>query len=109
MFQQPQPPMDLRRIFEGVDVDRSGRISADELQKALSNGTWLPFNPETCRLMISMFDADNDGGINFGEFSALWNYINEWSNCFRRFDRDNSGNIDKGELSQALYQFSNDY
>lgn len=35
-----------------VDKDRSGAISADELQQALSNGTWTPFNPETVRLMI---------------------------------------------------------
>lgn len=37
-----------------VDKDRSGAISADELQQALSNGTWTPFNPETVRLMIGM-------------------------------------------------------
>lgn len=47
---QSQP--DLRAVFNSVDRDRSGKISADELQKALSNGTNLPFNPETCRLMI---------------------------------------------------------
>jgi len=35
-----------------VDKDRSGAISAEELQQALSNGTWTPFNPETIRLMI---------------------------------------------------------
>lgn len=35
-----------------VDKDRSGTITADELQQALSNGTWTPFNPETVRLMI---------------------------------------------------------
>jgi len=35
-----------------VDADRSGRISALELQQALVNGNWSHFNPETCRLMI---------------------------------------------------------
>lgn len=35
-----------------VDKDRSGEISSDELQQALSNGTWTPFNPETVRMMI---------------------------------------------------------
>nr|CAD7575122.1 unnamed protein product [Timema californicum] len=39
---------------ERVDKDRSGYISADELQVALSNGTWTPFNPETVRLMIGV-------------------------------------------------------
>jgi Ca2+-binding EF-hand superfamily protein len=100
---QSQP--DLSAVFNSVDRDRSGKISADELQKALSNGTNMPFNPETCRIMIGMFDRDNDGAINFPEFTALWNYINDWTRCFRSFDKDNSGNIDKGELVSALTQF----
>ncbi|VDN18482.1 unnamed protein product, partial [Gongylonema pulchrum] len=97
------PP--LHNIFVSVDADRSGKISADELQRALSNGTWNPFNPETCRLMISMFDSDRDGAINFNEFASLWEYINQWTQCFRSFDVDNSGNIDKRELSMALTKF----
>lgn len=44
-----------------VDRDRSGHISADELQVALSNGTWTPFNKETVRMMIGMFDKQNTG------------------------------------------------
>ncbi|CAG9529485.1 unnamed protein product [Cercopithifilaria johnstoni] len=99
------PNPSLQNIFTSVDTDRSGRISVDELQRALSNGTWNPFNPETCRLMISMFDSDRDGAINFNEFSALWDYINQWTQCFRSFDVDSSGNIDKRELSMALSKF----
>ena len=38
--------------FVAVDADRSGQISALELQRALLNGNWSQFNPETCRLMI---------------------------------------------------------
>jgi hypothetical protein len=37
----------LRSVFARVDTDRSGSINATELQGALSNGTWKPFNPET--------------------------------------------------------------
>ncbi|KAK0424184.1 hypothetical protein QR680_008534 [Steinernema hermaphroditum] len=100
-MQQPN----LGQIFQRVDRDRSGKISAEELQSALSNGTWSPFNPETCRLMIGMFDSDGDGAINFGEFQALWQYVNEWTRCFRSFDQDNSGAIDHAELTQALTKF----
>ncbi|KAJ1372568.1 hypothetical protein KIN20_034754 [Parelaphostrongylus tenuis] len=127
------PTYNLQQIFSSVDKDRSGNISVDELQRALSNGTWNPFNPETCRLMIGMFDSNGDGAINFGEFpvtlhalalgtggidfhsavgrcmrtwnEALWQYINDWTNCFRGFDLDNSGNIDKMELQSALSRF----
>lgn len=52
-----------------------------------------------------MFDSDHDGAINFNEFSALWDYINQWTHCFRSFDADSSGNIDKRELSMALSKF----
>ncbi|CAG0920241.1 unnamed protein product [Notodromas monacha] len=103
----------LFQIFQKVDRDRSGAISADELRAALSNGTWNPFNPETVRLMIGMFDKNNSGTIGFEEFGALWKYINDWQQCFRSFDRDNSGNIDKAELKHALttfgYRFSEQF
>jgi programmed cell death protein 6 len=60
--------------FYRVDKDRSGQISADELQTALSNGTWTAFNHETVRMMIGMFDKQNTGCIGFQDFGALWKY-----------------------------------
>lgn len=95
----------LRTVFDKVDKDKSGQITANELQGALSNGTWKPFNPETVRLMIAMFDKDKTGSINFDEFSFLWRYVTDWLNCFKSFDKDNSGNIDPQELRQALVTF----
>ncbi|XP_035213650.1 programmed cell death protein 6-like isoform X2 [Stegodyphus dumicola] len=92
-------------VFQRVDRDRSGSITVNELQMALSNGTWQPFNPETVRMMISMFDKDHSGTINFEEFKALWKYITDWLNCFRSFDTDRSGNIDRNELKSALTTF----
>ena len=61
----PADPQFLWNIFSQVDKDRSGQISTDELAQALSNGTWAPFNPETVRQMIGMFDQDYSGTINF--------------------------------------------
>jgi Ca2+-binding EF-hand superfamily protein len=95
----------LSGIFQSVDKDRSGQVTATELQQALGNGTWTPFNPETVRLMIGMFDRDNSGTINFQEFMSLWKYVTDWQNCFRSYDRDNSGSIDKNELRTALTSF----
>lgn len=88
-----------------MDKDRSGYISADELQQALSNGSWKVFNPETVRLMIGMFDRENRGSVSFQDFGALWKYVTDWQNCFRSFDTDNSGNIDHNELKTALTSF----
>lgn len=110
-------------FFERVDRDQSGAINAAELQAALSNGTWSPFNPETVRLMIGkyvficasgdvkfldfpgMFDKSGTGQVTFEDFGALWKYVADWQNCFRSFDKDNSGNIDRDELKNALITF----
>ena len=64
----------------------------------MPTGSWTPFNPETVRLMIGMFDRDKSGTINFQEFGALWKYVNDWQTTFRSYDKDNSGTIDRGEL-----------
>ena len=50
--------VDLFLLFQAVDADRSGKITVEELRVALMNGNWTPFNAETCRLMIGMFDRD---------------------------------------------------
>ncbi|GFT93901.1 programmed cell death protein 6 [Nephila pilipes] len=44
-------------VFIRVDRDRSGSITANELQAALSNGSWEPFNPETVRMMIVLIGS----------------------------------------------------
>jgi len=67
-----------------VDADRSGKITATELQQALLNSNWSHFNAETCRLLIGMFDANRDGTIDVQEFAALWKYVQEWKGCFDR-------------------------
>uniref|UniRef100_UPI00358EB866 programmed cell death protein 6-like isoform X2 n=1 Tax=Myxine glutinosa TaxID=7769 RepID=UPI00358EB866 len=82
-------------LFLKLDKDRSGSLSAVELQQALSNG---------------MFDRERKGTINFQAFVGLWKYITDWQGVFRSFDTDNSGFIDKNEMKGALtcfgYKFS---
>ncbi|KAI8982088.1 hypothetical protein BDF20DRAFT_864910 [Mycotypha africana] len=95
----------LWEIFQKVDADRSGTITVHELQSALVNGDWSPFNIETVRLMVSIFDTDNNGTIDFREFQGLWKYIEDWSRCFKQFDNDHSGSIDCMEMAHALRAF----
>ncbi|KAG1734475.1 hypothetical protein EDB19DRAFT_1152305 [Suillus lakei] len=103
----PPPGADpqLWTWFAAVDTDRSGAISAVELERALINGDWTPFDLDTVKLLMGMFDVDRSGTIGFNEFSGLWKYIKDWQNVFRHFDRDRSGSIDRNELRDALRQF----
>lgn len=102
----PPPGADptLWNWFVTVDRDRSGQITANELQQALLNGNWSHFNSETCRLMIGMFDRDQSGTISFQEFQQLWQYIHQWKGAFDRYDSDRSGAIESQELHQAFAQ-----
>ena len=75
------------------------------VERALINGDWSPFDLDTVKLLMNIFDTDRSGTIGFNEFSGLWKYIKDWQGVFRHFDRDNSGSIDGGELSEALRQF----
>jgi len=80
-------------------------ISAPELQRALINGDWSPFDLDTVKLLMNIFDTDRSGTIGFNEFAGLWKYIKDWQGVFRHFDRDASGSIDGAELAEALRQF----
>jgi Ca2+-binding EF-hand superfamily protein len=105
---QPMPPgadPQLWSWFTAVDLDRSGAITAIELERALINGDWTPFDLDTVKLLMTIFDSDRNGTISFTEFAGLWKYIKDWQNVFRHFDRDRSGSIDGPELRDALTQF----
>jgi Ca2+-binding EF-hand superfamily protein len=105
--QGPPPVADpqLYYWFQAIDTDHSGTLTTEELQRALINGDWKPFNIETVRLMMNMFDTDNSGTINFQEFAGLWKYIEDWKKCFQAFDLDCSGTIDFNEMKRALHTF----
>ncbi len=99
-----------------IDKDGSGMLSAEEIQRALSNGTWTPFNIMTVQAMIGMFSASGRQAtqdlyssnrsmeLNFEEFVRLWAFIENWQKFFKAVDRDNSGCIDSGELQTAITQ-----
>lgn len=103
----PPPGADpqLWSWFAAVDTDRSGSIQPSELERALINGDWTPFDLDTVKLLMTIFDTDRSGTIGFNEFSGLWKYIKDWQGVFRHFDRDRSGSIDGRELHDALQQF----
>ncbi|UZJ53862.1 hypothetical protein CBS101457_003182 [Exobasidium rhododendri] len=91
--------------FTSVDRDHSGNINPHELQQALVNGDWTPFELDTVKLLMTIFDVDRSGTITFNEFAGLWKYIQDWQGVFRHFDADRSGTIDQAELSRALSNF----
>lgn len=55
-------------------------------------------------MMINMFDKTRSGRLDLFSFSALWDYMQQWTALFQQYDRDRSGSISGTELHQALTQ-----
>ena len=55
-------------LFQAVDKNQNGHLTARELESALVNGDFTTFDPHTVRMMVRMFDGDGDGAIGFEEF-----------------------------------------
>jgi Ca2+-binding EF-hand superfamily protein len=97
---------DILKNFIAVDADNSKHITAIELQTALKNGgSWPPFEIDTVKLIMSIFDTNRNGSIDINEFVGLWKYIKSWEGVFHHFDQNNNNAIDGNELEQALERF----
>ncbi|XP_064485759.1 programmed cell death protein 6-like [Ornithodoros turicata] len=98
-------PVTLRSTFLAADQGHNGAIDYRELQMALSSGTWRPFNMETAKMLVDLFDRNHDGTINFDEFAELYRFVTDWSSAFRHFDKDNTGSMENSALQTALREF----
>ncbi|URE01913.1 hypothetical protein MUK42_02688 [Musa troglodytarum] len=76
----------LREWFERVDSNRSGNITAVQLQGALSVGN-LDFSLSIVQQMIRMYDFDGNGTMNFEEFVALNKFLLKVQNLFTVLER----------------------
>ncbi|CAD5171534.1 unnamed protein product, partial [Musa acuminata subsp. malaccensis] len=76
----------LREWFERVDSNRSGNITALQLQGALSVGN-LDFSLSIVQQMIRMYDFDGNGTMNFEEFVALNKFLLKVQNLFTVLER----------------------
>lgn len=61
---------ELEAAFDLYDKDKNGMISAAELQSVLGS-LGEKCSVDDCRRMISTFDEDADGFINFSEFKKM--------------------------------------
>lgn len=101
---------ELRLVFEKVDTNRSGRISAKELSLALLNFDHTRFQDSTIFLMIKLFSTAGAAGsgaltsLNFDQFVSLWKYLSAYKKLFLAADTNKSGDISFGELQQIIEQ-----
>ena len=71
----------LQQWFNSVDTDRTGRVSTDELQKALAMGG-LNFSMRLTASLVRMHDVNNSMSLDFHEFCAMQNYLTKLQQTF---------------------------
>ncbi|ODV62215.1 EF-hand domain-containing protein [Ascoidea rubescens DSM 1968] len=95
----------LKKLFDTVDVNKSGKLTEKELSRALYNTDYSKFEISTISLMIKLFDKDGSGDVDFKEFYNLWNYITHWRKVFQIYDKDKSNTITFSEYQETLKSF----
>jgi len=90
----------LQAWFASVDTDRSGSITAHELQKVTFGG--FPLGLDIALKLVKVFDKDRSGTIDFFEYASMHQFITLMQRSFTNADRDRSGTLDYREIHTAL-------
>lgn len=77
----PPTTQQLQQWFSSIDTDRTGTITAAELQRAMGLGG-LQFSLMACAQMVRLHDRDGNGNISFPEFSSLHMQLTEIRTAF---------------------------
>jgi len=97
----------LKHMFEAIDADKSGTITAAELRAALMDkGTAL--KEQDVQALLEMVDVDENGTIEYHEFLAATMSQHQMEKeenlraAFKHFDKNGDGIISQSELRLAL-------
>lgn len=82
----------LDELFKSFDVDQSGKLSADEFSRALSQLRIQPsLTREQTLFLLDQFDTNNDGEVSLAEFSSWILHDQLWKVEEQQRDRGSNG------------------
>ncbi|GKT34459.1 hypothetical protein ADUPG1_007810 [Aduncisulcus paluster] len=89
--------------FSQLDLDRSGKLTPQELVPVFSMGSGYIVPLRTVEKLARMFDyGDSKGLITFQEFAALDAYVTSLRNAFCACDREKTGSISFQEVESCF-------
>ena len=103
---EPEMFHEMRVIFMGLDLDRDGRLSREELRRGFELARME--NPDVVDLVMAACDADRSGFIEFSEFltaTVNWPQLLDQKTieaAFAVFDADCDGRVSSRELKSWI-------
>ncbi|RQM14784.1 hypothetical protein B5M09_004992 [Aphanomyces astaci] len=101
---QAECNLSLKTIFEEIDDDDSGHVTASELKEALRN-LGLPITDTQIKCLVDEYDVNGDGKIDYSEFTSAFAAKRSTSgNVNDSDDNDNSSNHDMNKKKKQPKQ-----
>ena len=97
---QPHEMLEISSWFQSIDRDRSGSITANEIQHCTFGSVPLGF--EVAQKLVRVFDKDKSGSIDFYEYAAMHKFLALMQGAFFAGDVNRSGRLDAREIHIAL-------
>jgi len=97
---QPHELLEITSWFQAIDKDRSGRITAAEIQSCTFGGVPLGF--DLAQKLVRVFDKKRDGQIDFYEYAAMHKFLALMQQAFFAGDIKRNGRLDAREIHIAL-------
>jgi len=97
---------EMKEVFATFDRDSSGTVTTAELGLVLKSMS-KNFSDDDLKKIVSRFDVNGDGQIDFDEFFAMMTKhekkeVDELKQAFDVFDKDGDGNITAKELEIVM-------
>jgi calmodulin len=97
---------EMKEVFACFDKDSSGTVTTQELGLVLKSMN-KNFSEDELKKIVSKFDFNGDGQIDFDEFFALMTRhekkeVDELKQAFNVFDKDSDGTITSKELEIVM-------
>ena len=104
----------IRSVFKFFDTDGSGKVSAAEIQKALTQ-MGIVLTPDQVRAVMVQYDFNQDGEWEFSEFYQFYikvvannqqnlTFEQEVQGVFNLLDGNKNGRVDAKELKAYFTQ-----
>ncbi|KAK2824124.1 hypothetical protein Q5P01_021299 [Channa striata] len=95
----------LFKQIAGTDMEVSVFELMEVLNKIVSQRSDIKthgFSLETCRLIVSLLDKDDNATLGLTEFHLFWRKLQKYLDIFKHRDTDHSGTMSSHEMREAV-------